>query len=191
MEWIARIKYSFYNWLLRMKYSSRFCQVFLRTFRDILSPLGKIYPALQTLFQFFNSSLPLFLQQGEYGLDEHKLHVYLSALQSLIPSLFAVLLQNAPFTSRAKLQGDVPPIEGEGRPTSTHARTRTCFSLTFSVKPRLAMQTWRLTQCNCRVPAMLRLLSGFGLTIKVLFHLRTAAVSDDLRSYAFLVYSWF
>uniref|UniRef100_A0A673HCU4 LisH domain and HEAT repeat-containing protein KIAA1468 homolog n=1 Tax=Sinocyclocheilus rhinocerous TaxID=307959 RepID=A0A673HCU4_9TELE len=49
--------------------------------------------------------------QGEYGLDEHKLHMYLSALQSLIPSLFAVLLQNAPFTSRAKLQGDVPPIE--------------------------------------------------------------------------------
>uniref|UniRef100_A0A673HFU2 LisH domain and HEAT repeat-containing protein KIAA1468 homolog n=1 Tax=Sinocyclocheilus rhinocerous TaxID=307959 RepID=A0A673HFU2_9TELE len=48
---------------------------------------------------------------GEYGLDEHKLHMYLSALQSLIPSLFAVLLQNAPFTSRAKLQGDVPPIE--------------------------------------------------------------------------------
>ncbi|KTF72945.1 hypothetical protein cypCar_00042968, partial [Cyprinus carpio] len=37
--------------------------------------------------------------------------MYLSALQSLIPSLFAVLLQNAPFTSRAKLQGDVPPIE--------------------------------------------------------------------------------
>ncbi|XP_058620716.1 RAB11-binding protein RELCH homolog isoform X1 [Onychostoma macrolepis] len=51
------------------------------------------------------------LKQGEYGLDEHKLHMYLSALQSLIPSLFAVLLQNAPFTSRAKLQGDVPPIE--------------------------------------------------------------------------------
>lgn len=123
------------------------------------------------------------LQQGEYGLDEHKLHMYLSALQSLIPALFAVLLQNAPFTSRANLQGDVPPIEGEGRPTSTCARTR--FSLTFSVRPRLAMQTWRLTQCNCRVPAMLRLLSGFGLTIKVLFHLRSAAVSDDLCSYAF------
>ncbi|XP_058620718.1 RAB11-binding protein RELCH homolog isoform X3 [Onychostoma macrolepis] len=51
------------------------------------------------------------LLKGEYGLDEHKLHMYLSALQSLIPSLFAVLLQNAPFTSRAKLQGDVPPIE--------------------------------------------------------------------------------
>lgn len=111
------------------------------------------------------------LQQGEYGLDEHKLHMYLSALQSLIPALFAVLLQNAPFTSRANLQGDVPPIEGEGRPTSTCARTR--FSLRFSVRPRLAMQTWRLTQCNCRVPAMLRLLSGFGLTIKVLFHLRS------------------
>ncbi|KAG7265569.1 hypothetical protein CRUP_019237 [Coryphaenoides rupestris] len=29
-------------------------------------------------------------RQGEHGLDEHKLHMYLSALQSLIPPLFAV-----------------------------------------------------------------------------------------------------
>ncbi|XP_025066797.1 lisH domain and HEAT repeat-containing protein KIAA1468 homolog isoform X6 [Alligator sinensis] len=50
-------------------------------------------------------------QEGEHGLDEHKLHLYLSALQSLIPSLFALVLQNAPFTSKAKLQGDVPQIE--------------------------------------------------------------------------------
>ena len=55
----------------------------------------------------------LFLpHQGEHGLDEHKLHMYLSALQSPIPPLFAVVLQNAPFTSRAKLHGDVPAIEG-------------------------------------------------------------------------------
>lgn len=53
-----------------------------------------------------------FFQQGEHGLDEHKLHVFLSALQSLIPPLFAVVLQNAPFTSRAKLHGDIPAIEG-------------------------------------------------------------------------------
>ena len=51
-------------------------------------------------------------QQGEHGLDEHKLHVFLSALQSLIPPLFAVVLQNAPFTSRAILHGDIPAIEG-------------------------------------------------------------------------------
>lgn len=51
-------------------------------------------------------------QEGEHGLDEHKLHMYLSALQSLIPSLFALVLQNAPFTSKAKLQGEVPQIEG-------------------------------------------------------------------------------
>lgn len=51
-------------------------------------------------------------QQGEHGLDEHKLHVFLSALQSLIPPLFAVVLQNAPFTSRVKLHGDIPAIEG-------------------------------------------------------------------------------
>ncbi|XP_073188330.1 RAB11-binding protein RELCH isoform X7 [Lepidochelys kempii] len=50
-------------------------------------------------------------QEGDHGLDEHKLHMYLSALQSLIPSLFSLVLQNAPFTSKAKLQGEVPPIE--------------------------------------------------------------------------------
>lgn len=55
---------------------------------------------------------PSFLQQGEHGLDEYKLHVFLSALQSLIPPLFAVVLQNAPFTSRVKLHGDIPAIEG-------------------------------------------------------------------------------
>lgn len=46
-------------------------------------------------------------------MDEHKLHMYLSALQSLIPSLFALVLQNAPFTCKAKLQGEVPQIEGK------------------------------------------------------------------------------
>ncbi|XP_062841442.1 RAB11-binding protein RELCH homolog isoform X2 [Trichomycterus rosablanca] len=51
------------------------------------------------------------LLQAEHSLDEHKLHMYLSALQSLIPPLFAVVLQNAPFTSRATLQPDVTPIE--------------------------------------------------------------------------------
>lgn len=51
-------------------------------------------------------------QQGEHGLDEHKLHMFLSALQSLIPPLFAVVLQNAPFTSRVTLHGDMPAIEG-------------------------------------------------------------------------------
>lgn len=38
--------------------------------------------------------------------------MFLSALQSLIPPLFAVVLQNAPFTSTAKLHGDIPAIEG-------------------------------------------------------------------------------
>ncbi|CAI9151105.1 unnamed protein product [Rangifer tarandus platyrhynchus] len=55
-------------------------------------------------------------QEGEHGLDEHKLHMYLSALQSLIPSLFALVLQNAPFSSKAKLHGDVPQIEVTGFP---------------------------------------------------------------------------
>eukprot|EP00063_Salmo_salar_P062240 XP_014037075.1 PREDICTED: lisH domain and HEAT repeat-containing protein KIAA1468 homolog [Salmo salar] len=51
------------------------------------------------------------LLKGEHGLDEHKLHMFLSALQSLIPPLFSVVLQNAPFTHRLTLQGDIPPIE--------------------------------------------------------------------------------
>lgn len=54
----------------------------------------------------------LAFQEGEHGLDEHKLHMYLSALQSLIPPLFALVLQNAPFSSKAKLHGEVPQIEG-------------------------------------------------------------------------------
>ncbi|XP_046733668.1 RAB11-binding protein RELCH homolog isoform X3 [Silurus meridionalis] len=51
------------------------------------------------------------LLQGEHSLDEHKLHVFLSALQSLIPALFGVVLQNAPFTIRATLLSDITPIE--------------------------------------------------------------------------------
>lgn len=41
--------------------------------------------------------------------------MFLSALQSLIPPLFAVVLQNAPFTGRVKLHGDMPAIEGGRR----------------------------------------------------------------------------
>uniref|UniRef100_A0A6Q2ZAH4 LisH domain-containing protein n=1 Tax=Esox lucius TaxID=8010 RepID=A0A6Q2ZAH4_ESOLU len=51
------------------------------------------------------------LLKNEHGLDEHKLHMLLSALQSLIPPLFSVVLQNAPFTHRVNLQGHTPPIE--------------------------------------------------------------------------------
>ncbi|XP_056306349.1 RAB11-binding protein RELCH homolog isoform X3 [Danio aesculapii] len=82
-------------------------QVFIPAFAAWCTELGnlqsQLIPSLLTRIEK--------LLKGEYGLDEHKLHMYLSALQSLIPSLFAVLLQNAPFTSRVKLQGDVPPIE--------------------------------------------------------------------------------
>lgn len=66
-------------------------------------------------------------QHDEHTLDEHKLHVFLSALQSLVPPLFAVVLQNAPFTSRAKLHGDVPAIEGlTSRHTHTHTTKTPC-----------------------------------------------------------------
>ena len=51
-------------------------------------------------------------QEGEHGLGAQKLHMCLSALQSLIPSLFALVLQNAPFSSKARLHGDGPQIEG-------------------------------------------------------------------------------
>ncbi|KAA0704774.1 LisH domain and HEAT repeat-containing protein KIAA1468 -like protein [Triplophysa tibetana] len=82
-------------------------QVFIPAFAAWCTELGnlqsQLIPSLLTRIEK--------LLKGEYGLDEHKLHMYLSALQSIIPSLFAMLLQNAPFTSRAKLQGDVPPIE--------------------------------------------------------------------------------
>ncbi|KAK7118293.1 hypothetical protein R3I94_021955 [Phoxinus phoxinus] len=82
-------------------------QVFIPAFAAWCTELGnlqsQLMPSLLTRIEK--------LLKGEYGLDEHKLHMYLSALQSLIPALFAVLLQNAPFTSRANLQGDVPPIE--------------------------------------------------------------------------------
>ncbi|XP_016350794.1 lisH domain and HEAT repeat-containing protein KIAA1468 homolog isoform X5 [Sinocyclocheilus anshuiensis] len=83
-------------------------QVFIPAFAAWCTELGNLQ---SQLIPSLLTRIEKLLKQGEYGLDEHKLHMYLSALQSLIPSLFAVLLQNAPFTSRAKLQGDVPPIE--------------------------------------------------------------------------------
>ncbi|CAL8320733.1 unnamed protein product [Boreogadus saida] len=84
-------------------------QVFIPAFAAWTTELGILHttliPSLLTRIE------KLLLVGGEHGLDEHKLHMYLSALQSLIPPLFAVVLQNAPFTSRAKLHGDVPAIE--------------------------------------------------------------------------------
>uniref|UniRef100_A0AAY4A842 LisH domain-containing protein n=1 Tax=Denticeps clupeoides TaxID=299321 RepID=A0AAY4A842_9TELE len=85
-------------------------QVFIPAFAAWTMELGnlqsQLMPALLTRIEKL-------LKQGDHGLDEHKLHIFLSALQSLIPPLFALVLQNAPFTSRAKLHGDVPSIEGE------------------------------------------------------------------------------
>uniref|UniRef100_A0AAY4AAP0 LisH domain-containing protein n=1 Tax=Denticeps clupeoides TaxID=299321 RepID=A0AAY4AAP0_9TELE len=83
-------------------------QVFIPAFAAWTMELGnlqsQLMPALLTRIEKL-------LKQGDHGLDEHKLHIFLSALQSLIPPLFALVLQNAPFTSRAKLHGDVPSIE--------------------------------------------------------------------------------
>ncbi|XP_057680079.1 RAB11-binding protein RELCH homolog isoform X2 [Corythoichthys intestinalis] len=82
-------------------------QVFIPAFAAWTTELGTLYTSLiPSLLARIEKLL-----MGEHGLDEHKLHVFLSALQSLIPPLFAVVLQNAPFTSRAKLHGDIPAIE--------------------------------------------------------------------------------
>ncbi|XP_025023500.1 lisH domain and HEAT repeat-containing protein KIAA1468 homolog isoform X3 [Python bivittatus] len=83
-------------------------QVFLPAYAAWTTELGNLQLHLiPTLL----SKIERLLKEGEHGLDEHKLHMYLSALQSLIPSLFALVLQNAPFTNKAKLQGEVPQIE--------------------------------------------------------------------------------
>ncbi|XP_031705813.1 RAB11-binding protein RELCH homolog isoform X1 [Anarrhichthys ocellatus] len=83
-------------------------QVFIPAFAAWTTELGTLQTAL---FPSLLARIEKLLMQGEHGLDEHKLHVFLSALQSLIPPLFAVVLQNAPFTSRAKLNGDIAAIE--------------------------------------------------------------------------------
>uniref|UniRef100_H2RK87 RAB11 binding and LisH domain, coiled-coil and HEAT repeat containing n=1 Tax=Takifugu rubripes TaxID=31033 RepID=H2RK87_TAKRU len=84
-------------------------QVFIPAFAAWATELGILHT---TLIPSLLTRIEKLLMQGEHGLDEHKLHVFLSALQSLIPPLFAVVLQNAPFTSRVKLHGDIPAIEG-------------------------------------------------------------------------------
>ncbi|XP_041103218.1 RAB11-binding protein RELCH homolog isoform X2 [Polyodon spathula] len=83
-------------------------QVFIPAFAAWTTELGSLQSQLiPTLL----SRIEKLLREGEHGLDEHKLHIYLSALQSLIPALFAVVIQNAPFTNIAKLHGEVLPIE--------------------------------------------------------------------------------
>ncbi|XP_077410248.1 RAB11-binding protein RELCH homolog isoform X3 [Vanacampus margaritifer] len=82
-------------------------QVFIPAFAAWTTELGTLYTSLiPSLLARIEKLL-----MGEHGLDEHKLHVFLSALQSLIPPLFAVVLQNAPFASQVKLHGDIPAIE--------------------------------------------------------------------------------
>ncbi|KAB0360178.1 hypothetical protein FD754_004334, partial [Muntiacus muntjak] len=74
-------------------------QVFLPAYAAWTTALGNLQSHLiPTLLNKIEK-----LREGEHGLDEHKLHMYLPALQSLIPSLFALVLQNAPFSSKAKL----------------------------------------------------------------------------------------
>ncbi|XP_078275746.1 RAB11-binding protein RELCH homolog isoform X4 [Rhinoraja longicauda] len=83
-------------------------EVFLPAFAAWTTELGKLQSHLiPTLL----SNTEKILRDGEHGLDEHKLHLHLSAMQSLIPPLFALVLKNAPFASKAKLQGEVPQIE--------------------------------------------------------------------------------
>uniref|UniRef100_A0A4W5K3F7 RAB11 binding and LisH domain, coiled-coil and HEAT repeat containing n=1 Tax=Hucho hucho TaxID=62062 RepID=A0A4W5K3F7_9TELE len=83
-------------------------QVFIPAFAAWTTELGILQT---TLIPSLLLRIEKLLKQGEHGLDEHKLHMFLSALQSLIPPLFSVVLQNAPFTHRVTLHGDIPPIE--------------------------------------------------------------------------------
>ncbi|KAM8823722.1 RAB11-binding protein RELCH homolog isoform 3-T3 [Spinachia spinachia] len=83
-------------------------QVFIPAFAAWTTELGTLQ---SSLIPSLLARIEKLLMQGEHGLDEHKLHMFLSGLQSLIPPLFAVVLQNAPFTSRAKLNGEIPTIE--------------------------------------------------------------------------------
>ncbi|KAK2504524.1 hypothetical protein MC885_000114 [Smutsia gigantea] len=75
-------------------------QVFLPAYAAWTAELGNLQSHLMPTLL---NKIEKLLREGEHGLDEHKLHMYLSALQSLIPSLFALVLQNAPFSSKAKL----------------------------------------------------------------------------------------
>ncbi|XP_078543885.1 RAB11-binding protein RELCH isoform X2 [Lissotriton helveticus] len=85
-------------------------QVFLPAYAAWTTELGNLQSHLiPTLL----SKIEKLLVEGEHGLDEHKLHMYLSALQSLLPSLFATVLQDAPFSKKAVLHGEVPHIEGQ------------------------------------------------------------------------------
>ncbi|KAF6722844.1 LisH domain and HEAT repeat-containing KIAA1468-like protein [Oryzias melastigma] len=83
-------------------------QVFIPAFSAWSTELGNLHVAL---IPSLLTRIEKLLMQGEHALDEHKLHIFLSALQSLIPPLFALVLQNAPFTSRAKVHADTPAIE--------------------------------------------------------------------------------
>uniref|UniRef100_A0A4W5PU86 RAB11 binding and LisH domain, coiled-coil and HEAT repeat containing n=1 Tax=Hucho hucho TaxID=62062 RepID=A0A4W5PU86_9TELE len=82
-------------------------QVFIPAFAAWTTELGNLQT---TLIPSLLARIEKLLK-GEHGFDEHKLHMFLSALQSLIPPLFSVVIQNAPFTHRVNLQGDIPPIE--------------------------------------------------------------------------------
>ncbi|XP_052339567.1 RAB11-binding protein RELCH homolog isoform X3 [Oncorhynchus keta] len=82
-------------------------QVFIPAFAAWTTELGNLQT---TLIPSLLARIEKLLK-GEHGLDEHKLHMFLSALQSLIPPLFSVVIQNAPFIHRVNLQGDIPPIE--------------------------------------------------------------------------------
>uniref|UniRef100_A0A667H514 RAB11 binding and LisH domain, coiled-coil and HEAT repeat containing n=1 Tax=Lynx canadensis TaxID=61383 RepID=A0A667H514_LYNCA len=68
-------------------------QVFLPAYAAWTTELGNLQSHLiPTLL----NKIEKLLREGEHGLDEHKLHMYLS---------------NAPFSSKAKLHGEVPQIE--------------------------------------------------------------------------------
>ncbi|XP_032813665.2 RAB11-binding protein RELCH homolog isoform X3 [Petromyzon marinus] len=83
-------------------------QVFLPAFAAWAMELGELEPhLLHTLL----SRIETLVREAEYGLDERRLHLYLTALQSLIPPLFAHALVHSPFAETARQGPATSPIE--------------------------------------------------------------------------------
>uniref|UniRef100_A0A3B3S4V8 RAB11 binding and LisH domain, coiled-coil and HEAT repeat containing n=1 Tax=Paramormyrops kingsleyae TaxID=1676925 RepID=A0A3B3S4V8_9TELE len=83
-------------------------QVFIPAFAAWTTELGVLQSQLLSSLLLRVEGL---LKESDRGPDEHKLHLLLSGLQSLISPLFALVLQSAPFSGQVELQDSTPPIE--------------------------------------------------------------------------------
>ncbi|XP_072567177.1 RAB11-binding protein RELCH homolog isoform X2 [Paramormyrops kingsleyae] len=83
-------------------------QVFIPAFAAWTTELGVLQSQLLSSLLLRVEGL---LKESDRGPDEHKLHLLLSGLQSLISPMFALVLQSAPFSGQVELQDSTPPIE--------------------------------------------------------------------------------